>query len=62
MEIYMETCFCAFVFKIYMKAQKHIFMCFLHLVPPFAPHYIIMAKSLFQACDCILAWLEQLGL
>ena len=31
----------AFMFKIYSKAQY-----FLHFVPPFTPHYVIMVKSL----------------
>ena len=43
----MDICMvCAFMFKICMKAQKHAH--FLHLVPPFAPHYIIMVKGLLQ--------------
>ena len=29
-----ENTFLCFVFEIYMKAQKHVFMYFLHLVPP----------------------------
>ena len=33
-----HACFCAFLFKIYMKAQNmHVFMYFLHLMPPL-PH------------------------
>ena len=47
---YKEACmFCAFTIKIYMKAQKHArFMHFLHLVPPFTPHYIIVVKGLLN--------------
>ena len=45
--------FCAFMFKIYMKAQKHaVFMYFLHLVssssPPLHHHYMVY-------CACALA-------
>ena len=36
MEIYRETC---------MFLCFHVFMYFLHLVPPFTPHYIINGKA-----------------
>ncbi len=40
--------FCAVMFKIYMKAQKHAsFHVYFHLVPPFTPiNFIIMVKGL----------------
>ena len=35
-----HACFCAFMFKIYMKAQKHAcFKHFLHLVPPITTYW-----------------------
>ena len=35
--------------KTYMKAQKHAsFHVFLHLVPAFTPHYIVMVKGLLH--------------
>ena len=38
--------FCAYSFKIYMKAQNmHVSMYFLHLVLTFTPHYIIMVRK-----------------
>ena len=36
------------MFNVYIKAQNmHVFMYFLHFVPPFTLHYIIMEKGLF---------------
>ena len=44
----METCmFLCFYVQMYMKHKNmHVFMYFLHLVPPFTPHYIIMVIDL----------------
>ena len=34
-----------------MKAQKHVFMYFLHLVPTYIPPYIIMVKAPFHSVN-----------
>ena len=38
-----HDCFCAFMFKIYIKYKK---MHVLHIVPPFTSHYIIWQESI----------------
>ena len=43
----MEKTFCAFMFKIYMKARKVNFLFSAYFTPP--PHYIITVKGLFHA-------------
>ena len=42
---------CAFMFKIYMKAQNmHVFMYFFDFVTPFTHHFIIMVKDISEYC------------
>ena len=46
--IWKRACLSAFMFKIYMKAQKHAcFYVFSSFSASFYPHYIIMVKGLF---------------
>ena len=49
----------AVIFKIYMRKHKnmHVFMYFLHLMPPLPPppHYIVTVKGLL-ACDTVYVW------
>ena len=40
------------MFKIYVKAQKHVYC--LHLVPLFTPHYIMDGKGSIAECFTVL--------